>query len=123
MSCKENCNCSLFHKETIELVENKIKTDEEYTKISEVFKILSDFTRVKLLEAISEHELCVCDLGHILGITKSAVSHQMKFLKAYDLVNSNRVGKMVYYKIRDENIIKLISNAYNHTKVQNEKND
>lgn len=111
MSCKENCNCTLFHKDKIEAVENKLQDDQNYMLISDLFKVLSDFTRVKLLEAISEHELCVCDLAHILGITKSAVSHQMKLLKKYELVESNRVGKMVYYKSKNKNIIKLISSV------------
>ncbi|VEU82937.1 ArsR/SmtB family transcription factor [Acholeplasma hippikon] len=112
MACKENCNCTLFHKDVIDKVENKMKDDKTYIEISELLKVMSDLTRIKMLEAISEDELCVCDLGHVLGITKSAVSHQLKTLKKYNLVSSNRIGKMVYYKLKNKAIIDLIHASY-----------
>lgn len=111
MSCKENCNCTLFHKDVIDKVENQMKDEKVYLEISDLLKVLSDVTRIKLIEAISQEELCVCDLGHVLGITKSAVSHQIKTLKKFNLVSSNRVGKMVYYKLSNKEILNLIHAA------------
>lgn len=104
-----NCNCQIFHQETLDKVSNDLRSDDSLKDISDYFKILSDFTRLKMLEAIKDEFLCVCDLGHLLGITKSAVSHQMKLFKKYDLVEQKRAGKMVYYKLKDPFVAGIIN--------------
>ncbi len=116
--CGENCQCTIFHQETLHKVEQALHPDEDYQALNDLFKIFSDLTRIKILEAIKDDSLCVCDLSHLLGITKSAVSHQMTFLKKYHLVKSEKVGKMVYYSLNDPNAIKIIYHAYNIMKGQ-----
>ncbi len=116
--CGENCQCTIFHQETLTKVENSLHPDGEYQALTDLFKVFSDLTRIKILEAIKEDQLCVCDLSHLLGITKSAVSHQMTFLKKYHLVKSDKVGKMVYYSLNDPNAIEIIYHAYTIMKGQ-----
>lgn len=112
MKCNgTNCNCHIFHQETLDKVNDNLRSDNKLKAISDYFKIISDFTRIKMLEAIKDDFLCVCDLGHLLGITKSAVSHQIKLFKEYDLVEQRREGKMVYYKLKDQFIAEMINNV------------
>ncbi|CCV64462.1 Transcriptional regulator, ArsR family [Alteracholeplasma palmae J233] len=116
MNCKENCNCTIFHKDVLEEVEQAMYEKTELDNISDIFKIIGDPTRLMILHAIEFHELCVCDLGHLVGVTKSAISHQMKLLKKYGLVKGRKVGKMVYYSVIDDNVKNLIHAGYNHVK-------
>lgn len=111
--CGEHCQCTIFHHETLIKVEKALHPDGEYQALNELFKVFSDLTRIKILEAIKDDQLCVCDLSHLIGISKSAVSHQMTYLKKYNLVKSNKVGKMVYYSLHDPNASLIISHAYN----------
>lgn len=115
-ACDVNCNCTIFHKDTLDRVEHELHQDEEFDELVSLFKILNDKSRLKILEAIKDERLCVCDLAHLLGISKSAISHQMKSLKAFDLVESDKEGKMVYYHLKDQNIRFLIEHGYKHTK-------
>ena len=116
MACKENCNCTIFHQDVLMKVEKSLYSDQEFDDLSNLFKVLSDPTRIKILSAIKEDELCVCDLGHLIGVSKSAISHQMKLLRSYDLVKGRKEGKMVYYSLNDPNISRLIDKVYIHTK-------
>lgn len=122
--CGENCQCQIFHQETLDEVKKSFYQDDEFLKMAEIFKILNDPSRLKILEAIKDHDLCVCDLASLLGVSKSAVSHQMKFLKQYNLVKSDKVGKMVYYRLHDHDVRLMITHAYQLLKgfSQHEKN-
>ncbi|RJX26813.1 MAG: ArsR family transcriptional regulator [Acholeplasma sp.] len=116
--CGENCQCTIFHQETLTKVEKALHPDAEYQALNELFKVFSDLTRIKILEAIKDDQLCVCDLSHLVGISKSAVSHQMTYLKKYHLVKSAKVGKMVYYSLNDPHAIEIIQHAYSIMKGQ-----
>lgn len=104
----DNCNCHIFHEDTLIEVNNNLRDDNSINNIANFLKLIANDTRLKMLEAIKDHELCVCDLGHLLGVTKSAISHQIKELKKYDLVSERREGKMVYYKLNSPFVSKLI---------------
>jgi DNA-binding transcriptional ArsR family regulator len=110
--CSKNCQCQIFHQETLDAVKKTFYEEKEFIKISDLFKIFNDPSRLKILEAIKVHDLCVCDLASLLGVSKSAVSHQMTFLKRYDLVQSKKEGKMVYYRLVNQEIGKMIHQAY-----------
>ncbi|MBU1143412.1 MAG: metalloregulator ArsR/SmtB family transcription factor [Firmicutes bacterium] len=110
--CDVNCNCTIFHQDVLNDVESNLYNDQEFSDLVNLFKIFSDMTRIKILEAIKDHELCVCDLAYLLGVSKSAISHQMKYLKTYQLVNSTKKGKMVYYRLNDENAKEIITHGY-----------
>lgn len=82
--------------------------------LSETFGALSDPTRVKILHALSKSELCVCDISAVLDMTVSAVSHQLRVLRNMRLVKFRKAGKMVYYSLDDEHIVRLFKVAYDH---------
>lgn len=115
-SCGPNCNCHIFHQETYDEVENSIISDNKIQQVADFFKVMGDFTRVKIMEAVKDHELCVCDLAHLLGVTKSAISHQMRTLRKYNIVTSEKKGKMVYYSLNQSYVSDIIESANNYTK-------
>ncbi|OWZ82712.1 transcriptional regulator [Natranaerobius trueperi] len=89
-------------------------SEKEINNMSEIFKVLGDPTRIKILYALEQEELCVCDLAISLNMKVSAVSHQLRLLKKASLVKSNRSGKYVYYQIDDEHVEALFSRALEH---------
>jgi ArsR family transcriptional regulator, lead/cadmium/zinc/bismuth-responsive transcriptional repressor len=86
----------------------------EVTGLSEIFKVLGDETRTKILYLLSLKKLCVCDLAVILGMSLPAISHHLRLLKTLRLVKYNREGKMVFYCLDDEHIVNLIHQAQQH---------
>jgi ArsR family transcriptional regulator, lead/cadmium/zinc/bismuth-responsive transcriptional repressor len=82
--------------------------------LSETFKMLGDVTRVRMLDALSKAELCVGDLAALLGLTESAVSHQLRLLRGMRLVRSRRVGRLVFYMLDDDHIVKLFRQGLDH---------
>lgn len=86
----------------------------EVEGLSELFKVLGDETRTKIVYALSHEELCVCDLANLLGLTVSAVSHHLRLLRSMRLVKFRKEGKQVYYSLDDEHIIHLIQEAQAH---------
>ncbi|MDQ0287183.1 ArsR family transcriptional regulator [Desulfofundulus luciae] len=86
----------------------------EVAGLSELFKVLGDETRTKILYLLSYRELCVCDLAEILEMSLPAVSHHLRLLKAMRLVKYRREGKMVYYSLDDDHIVNLIREAQAH---------
>jgi len=82
--------------------------------LSETFKVLGDVTRVRMLDALSKAELCVGDLASLLGLTESAVSHQLRLLRSMRLVRARRAGRMVFYMLDDDHIVKLFRQGLDH---------
>jgi ArsR family transcriptional regulator len=82
--------------------------------LAEIFNALGDATRVRMLDALSRSEVCVCDLAATLGLTESAVSHQLRFLRSLRLVRSRRDGRHVYYTLADQHIVKLFEQGLEH---------
>ena len=82
--------------------------------LAETFKILSDGTRIKILQALSQEELCVCDLAEVVEMSQSSVSHQLRLLRTARLVKFRKAGKMVYYSLDDEHIVQLFSQGLAH---------
>ena len=88
--------------------------DEAYADLALLFKLFGDATRVKLLHALEQEEMCVCDLAALLGVTKSAVSHQLKSLRLARLVKYRKEGQIVYYSLADDHVKKIIDMGYEH---------
>lgn len=86
----------------------------EVTGLSEVFRVLADETRTKILYLLAQRELCTCDLAAILDMTLPAISHHLRLLKVFRLVKYRRDGKMVYYSLDDDHILHLIREAQEH---------
>ncbi len=83
--------------------------------MSKVLKAMSDMTRLKILYALSQSDCCVCQLQEILGASQSLVSHQLRFLKGFNLVKSSRMGNRVVYSLADEHVVGLLDLAREHT--------
>ncbi|MBI2835557.1 MAG: helix-turn-helix transcriptional regulator [Acidobacteria bacterium] len=89
-------------------------TPDAIAALSETFKLLGDGTRVRILDALSKEELCVCDLATLLGLSESAVSHQLRLLRGMRLVRARRAGRMIFYAMDDTHITGLFRQALEH---------
>ncbi len=102
------------HDEAIRSARKALVGEETILGLTETFKILSDPTRLQIVLAASKQELCVIDIAELLGITESAVSHQLRLLKTLRLVKQRKEGKLVFYTLDDEHIEDLIRVAARH---------
>jgi len=82
--------------------------------LAETFRVLGDPTRVRILDALAGGELCVCDIAALVGISESAVSHQLRLLRSMRLVRPRRAGRLVYYAVDDQHILELLKQASTH---------
>jgi len=108
------CEESLIHPDAVERARRELPPDETLYDLAELFKIFGDSTRVKLLYALLENELCVCDLAKLMEVTQSAVSHQLRVLKSSKLVKFRREGKTVYYSLADEHVTRILNQGMEH---------
>ena len=108
------CDCNHIHESTVKSTVEKMASDEEMFDIAEFFKVFADSTRIKILSALFENELCVCDIAACLNMTKSAVSHQLRILRQADLVRNRKEGKIVYYRLSDDHVRKIFEMAKEH---------
>ncbi len=115
-----NCNCNITDEELINDINSSMLSSSQIDRISTLFKVLGDSTRAKIVLALDNREVCVCALANALGMTKSAVSHQLAILKANNIVKSRRDGKQVYYSFDDEHITDIIEIAQAHIKHQHD---
>ena len=88
--------------------------DHSVAALTETFRILGDATRVRILDALSRSELCVNDIARLLGLSESAVSHQLRLLRDVRLVRSRRSGRMVFYSLDDQHIVGLFAQGLEH---------
>jgi len=110
----EVCEIVCINEEAVRDVQSKMPTEEIVFKGAEIFKLLGDPTRVKLLFALSQRELCVCDLSAVLGMTQSAVSHQLRVLRGAHLVKYRKEGKVVFYSLADAHVSRLLAMGVEH---------
>lgn len=108
------CEEMQVHTDVVEQVRMQLPQDEVLYDLAELFKIFGDSTRVKILYALLEGELCVCDIAKLMEVTQSAVSHQLRVLKGSKLVKFRREGKTVYYSLADEHVISILSQGMEH---------
>ena len=93
------CNCDVIHEDVVNEVRNKLQTKDDYIQLATLFKLFGDGTRARILHALEQSEMCVCDLAALLGVTKSAVSHQLKALRLANLVKFCKEAQIVYYQL------------------------
>ena len=108
--------CNVLHEETVKKVKQKMPEDGFIYDLAELFKVFADSTRMKIIYALLEEELCVCDIAEILGMTQSAISHQLKSLKQAKLVKNRRDGKQVLYSLDDMHVASIINQGLEHIK-------
>ena len=102
------------HQALLNKVKEDLPEDMQLRKLAELFSIFADPTRVKLLYALWESEMCVCALSELLGISQSAVSHQLRTLRDSNLVKTRREGKMIYYALADDHVRLIIEMGFEH---------
>lgn len=108
------CECEHEHPETVREVRATMPDENVTADLSDFFKVFGDSSRMRILFALDRRELCVCDLSAALGMTKSAVSHQLRFLRTNHLVSSRRSGKNVFYRLADDHVRDIIEIAVEH---------
>ncbi|SHF05680.1 transcriptional regulator, ArsR family [Marinitoga hydrogenitolerans DSM 16785] len=109
------CQTIEVHNEIIKKVRDKIPEERILNKLTELFKVIGDRTRMKILYTLSQvDEMCVCDLSYVLEKTPSAISHQLRVLRQTDLVKFRKDGKVVYYSLNDEHVKELLKVGYIH---------
>ena len=104
----------LFHPDAVETVRSNLPDDEFLYDLAELFKVFGDSTRIKVLFALFESELCVGDIAQVLGLSQSAVSHQLRILKQSKLVKFRREGRTVYYSLADAHVCTIINQGLEH---------
>ena len=117
--CDDNC----VHADRINQAKQAVPDDDTLITLSDLFKVLGDMTRVKILSALLRSELCVCDLSEIIGMGQSAVSHQLRVLRASKIVKYRRDGKSIFYSVDDEHIQQLLEIALCHISEESERRD
>lgn len=108
------CDVECVHTEIIEDVISKLPDEEILYDVAELFKVFGDSTRVRIICALFEVEMCVCDIAAVLNMTQSAISHQLRVLKQARLVKYRREGKTVYYSLSDSHIKNIFNQAFEH---------
>lgn len=98
----------------VEEVKTKLPSEDIIYELSELFKVFGDSTRTKILSCLEIRELCVCDIAECLNMTKSAVSHQLRYLRQAKLVKPRKQGKEVFYSLDDEHVSKIFECALSH---------
>ena len=110
----EVCDCNIIHQEVVSDTKKKMLDTKMFVKVSNFFKIIGDPTRLKILYALDNNEMCVCDIANLLNMTKSSISHQLRLLKENGLVKSRRDGKEIYYLLDDEHVSSVVEVASKH---------
>ena len=106
------CECTVIHQEVIDQI--KLPEEELLYDLGDFFKILGDSTRIKILSALFQSEMCACDIAALLGMTQSAISHQLRVLKQGRLVKHRKEGKVVYYSLDDDHIKHIVDQGLTH---------
>lgn len=108
------CDCNVIHQESIDIALSKMPNKEIFNNLANFYKLIGDPTRCKILFAIDQHEMCVCDLANTLSMTKSSISHQLSKLRSMGIVKSRKVAKEVYYTLDDEHVGKVFEIGLDH---------
>lgn len=108
------CNCDVIHEDIVNDVKGKMQPKDDYIQLASLFKLFGDGTRVQILHALEQSEMCVCDLAVLLGVTKSAISHQLKALRLAGLVKFRREAQIVYYSLADDHVKEIIDKGFEH---------
>jgi len=109
-----SCDCDVIHEDVVERVRAAMPEMKDFYNLSNLYKMFADNTRVRILWALSNEEMCVCDLAVLLGMTKSAVSHQLKSLRMSNLVKFHKQGKVVYYSLADVHVKDIFVRGFEH---------
>ena len=108
------CDCNVIHQDVVDKTKKNMPDADTFNKLAEFFKIIGDTTRTKILFALDQNEMCVCDIANVLGMSKSSISHQLGTLRRMSIVKCRRQGKEVYYTIDDDHVKGLFELGIEH---------
>lgn len=112
--CKFSCDCDAVHTELVNATAEQMPDNAVFYGLESFYKVLADSTRCKILFALQQNEMCVCDLSKLLNMTKSAVSHQLAKMRLNGVVKCRRSGKEVYYSLDDEHVSEIFAVTVTH---------
>jgi len=110
----ECCDTIVVHDDIVSNVKQHMPEEDRLSDLADFYKVFGDLTRIRILYVLLQEEVCVCDLAELLGMTQSAISHQLRVLKQAKLVKNRREGKTVYYSLVDSHIQTIISQGMEH---------
>lgn len=110
----DKCDIQCIHEDRVQEVKALMIDEHKIMNLADTFKTLGDPTRVKILYALLQKELCVCDIAAVIGISDSAVSHQLRVLRGQKLVKFRRDGKILYYSLDDNHVSALFAQGLEH---------
>lgn len=110
----DTCEVTELHADKLQYVQEHMPDEESLYDLAELFKVFGDSTRIRILFVLFEAEVCVCDLAETLGMTQSAISHQLRILKQNRLVKSRREGKQAFYSLADDHVRTIIGQGMEH---------
>lgn len=110
----ETACCNIIHRETVDLVKAAELPEEQVADLASIFQALGDTTRVRIIHALVQSEMCVCDLAAAVGMTQSAISHQLRTLRNLRIIKRRKVGRVAYYSIDDHHILTLFKTGLEH---------
>ena len=108
------CDSDVIHQELVDRVKEIMPGIDDFENLSNLYKMFADFTRIKILWVLSRETMCVCDLAALLGMTKSAISHQLRALRLTHLVKNRKQGKTVYYSLADSHVLDILEKGFEH---------
>lgn len=115
------CDCNQIHHQLVAETIASMPANSFFQNLADFYKVLADPTRCKIIFALSQHELCVCDLANVLSMTKSSISHQLRKMKDSGVVKCRREGKEVYYSLDDEHVASLFATTVTHIRHRNQE--
>ena len=110
----ETCGFLHVHEDKVAQVQSLLPDEETLTRLSDLFRVFGDGTRIRILYVLLCSETCVCDIAQLLGMTQPAISHQLRILKQMDLVKARRDGKTIFYSLADDHIVSILSQGMEH---------
>lgn len=113
---EDRCGITVIHESSVKRAAKYITKDDLASDCADFLGIFGDSTRIKIISALSDEELCVCDISYLLGMTQSAVSHQLKLLRSARIVTTRREGKIIYYSLSDHHVKKILLMGIEHVK-------
>ena len=111
---KDRCQCRIIHEERVDGARQKALAADEIENLAQLFKTLADPNRLRIIFALEQGEMCVCDLAAFLEVTESAVSHQLRLLRQLNFVTNRRQGPILYYRLTDCHVSRLAGMALDH---------
>lgn len=110
------CDCEIIHQDKVNDAKKTMLDEESLLEMADFYKALSDSTRIKIINLLEKNELCVCDISSLINMTKSAVSHQLKYLREMNLVKTRKSGKEVWYSLADNHVKQVFDISLKHVK-------